>query len=41
MSQTGKDFGYSKVAALVLISHDRGMLIVIFRRKVAMRNSKS
>ena len=31
-SQSGKNFGYSKVTTLMLVSHFRGMLIVIFRR---------
>ena len=31
-SKTRKNFGYGKVTVLVLISHFRGMLIVIFRR---------
>ena len=31
-TQTRKNFGYSKVTVVVLISHFRGMPIVIFRR---------
>ena len=31
-SSCGKDFGYSKVTAVMLISHFRGILIVILRR---------
>ena len=40
-SKTEKNFSYSKVTAVVLISHFRGMLVVILGEQIALRNSKS
>ena len=40
-SETGKNFAYSKATVLVLISHFRGMFIVILGGYLATRNNKS